>query len=310
MPPRSVHGVVPPVCTPLTQDYEVDTHSLLRLVDHLLDAGVDGLFVLGSTSEVAFLPDRQRQCVMETVVKHVGGHVPILAGVIDMTTLRVLAHVGVATAAHCDGVVVTAPFYTRTHPVEIEAHFRMIADRSELPIYAYDLPGSVGSKFDNAMILRLASDGVIAGLKDSSGDDAGLRNLIVARKALGTLDQFSVLTGSELTVDSALRMGADGVVPGLGNVDPAGYVRLNRLCQKHDWDRALAEQERLIRLFDIVNVGSPARMGRGASALGAFKAALRLQGIIDDPRTAPPYVQLNDEEVERVRTLLVAAGLL
>jgi 4-hydroxy-tetrahydrodipicolinate synthase len=105
-------------------------------------------------------------------------------------------------------------------------------------------------------------------------------------------------------------MGADGVVPGLGNVDPAGYVRLNRLCQKHDWDRALAEQERLIRLFDIVNVGSPARMGRGASALGAFKAALHLQGIIDDPRTAPPYVQLNDEEVERVRTLLVAAGLL
>lgn len=84
--PTPLTGVVPPVCTPLTPDREVDVPSLRRLVDHLTGAGVDGLFVLGSTSEVAYLTDRQRRLVTETVVSHVAGGVPVLAGVIDMTT--------------------------------------------------------------------------------------------------------------------------------------------------------------------------------------------------------------------------------
>src|ERR1700754_4109615 len=120
-------GVIPPVCTPLTPEYEVDTASLTRLVDHLLDGGVDGLFILGSSSEVAFLPDGHRKVVLDTVIGHVGGHVPVLAGVIDMTTPRVVDHVRTAVAAGADGIVATAPFYTRTHPAEIAIHFRMIA---------------------------------------------------------------------------------------------------------------------------------------------------------------------------------------
>ena len=71
-------GVIPPVCTPLTPDFEVDTASLTRLVDHLLAGGVDGLFVLGSTSEVAFLTDAHRKVVLDTVVGHVAGQVPVL----------------------------------------------------------------------------------------------------------------------------------------------------------------------------------------------------------------------------------------
>src|SRR5919108_5359176 len=116
-------GVIPPVCTPLPPDREVDTASLTRLVDHLLDGGVDGLFVLGSSSEAAFLPDGHRKVVLDTVVGHVGGQVPVLAGVIDMTTPRVLDHVRTAVAAGADALVATAPFYTLTHPAEIAVHF-------------------------------------------------------------------------------------------------------------------------------------------------------------------------------------------
>jgi 4-hydroxy-tetrahydrodipicolinate synthase len=176
-------------------------------------------------------------------------------------------------------------------------------------LYAYDLPVSVHTRFDPQMILRLAADGVLAGLKDSTGDDAGLRDLLIARRDAG-LTTFSVLTGSELTVDSALWMGADGVVPGLGNVDPHGYADLYRYARAGDWDRAGREQERLLRLMRIVHAGSPARMGRGSSALGAFKTALKLRGIIDCPVTAPPQIQLDDVETDVVRRTLVAAGLL
>jgi 4-hydroxy-tetrahydrodipicolinate synthase len=302
-------GVIPPVSTPLTPDFEVDTASLTRLVDHLLDGGVDALFLLGSTSEVAYLPDGHRKVVLDTVLGHVAGQVPVLAGVIDMTTLRVLDHVRVAVEAGVDGLVATAPFYTRTHPAEIDAHFRTIAARAGLPLYAYDLPVSVHSKLGGDLLLGLARDGVLAGVKDSSGDEGALRGLILHRRDRRELHSFRVLTGSELTVDSALWMGADGVVPGLGNVDPHGYARLFRAASDGDWEAARAEQERLLHLFEFVHVGG-ARMGGSSSALGAFKAALYLRGIIAHPTTAVPQIPLNDEEIAQVGKYLAAAGLL
>ena len=305
--PAPLTGVVPPVCTPLTPEGEVDVPSLLRLVDHLLGGGVDALFVLGSSSEAAYLTDRQRRLVVEAVVGHVGGQSPVLAGVIDMTTPRVLDHVESVTAAGADAVVVTAPYYTRTHPAEIARHFRLIAAASPVPVVAYDIPVAVHTKLPAELVLELAADGTLAGLKDSSGDLAGFREVVTGARALSG---FSVLTGSELLVDAALALGAHGAVPGLANVDPHGYVRLDRACRARDWDRARVEQDRLCALFHLVGAGDPARMGGSSSALGAFKAALHLRGIIDCPATAEPQVPLSPEEVRRVGKFLAAAGLL
>ncbi|MFH8792673.1 dihydrodipicolinate synthase family protein [Streptomyces sp. NPDC017941] len=308
--PAPLTGVVPPVCTPLTPDSEVDVASLVRLVDHLVDGGVDGLFVLGSSSEAAYLPDRQRRTVVTTVVRHVGGQLPVLAGAIDMASLRVLDHVRAAADAGADGVVVTAPFYTRTHPAEIARHYRLVAERGQLPVFAYDLPVSVHSKLDADLVLELAAEGALAGLKDSSGDDGGLRRVVLGARARTDLPGFAVLTGSELTVDSALALGADGVVPGLGNVDPHGYVRLFRYARSGDPERARSEQERLCALYGMTAVGDPLRMGASSAGLGAFKAALHLRGVIDCPLTAAPQVPLSAEETERVGKFLAAAGLL
>ncbi|MEU5538266.1 dihydrodipicolinate synthase family protein [Streptomyces sp. NPDC020362] len=300
-------GVVPPVCTPLTPDREVDVPSLLRLVDHLVEAGVHGLFLLGSTSEAAFLTDRQRGLVVEAVVGHVAGRLPVLAGAIDMTTPRVLDHVRAVTAAGAEAVVVTAPFYARTHPSEIVHHYRRIAAASPVPVIAYDIPVAVHTKLPPELVLGLASDGVLAGLKDSSGDLAAFREVVTGARAHSG---FSALTGSELIVDSALALGADGVVPGLGNVDPHGYVRLYRAARAGDWEVARSEQERLCTLFGMVGVGDPARMGGSSSAIGAFKTALHLRGIIDCPVTAEPQVPLSGDEVAKVGKFLAGAGLL
>lgn len=309
--PHRLTGVVPPVCTPLTPDLEVDVRSLERLVDFLVHGGVDGLFVLGSTSETAFLPDGHRRRVLETVTARVAGQVPVIAGAIDMSTLRVIEHAQAAAKCGCDGIVATAPFYARTHPAEIERHFRMLHEAVDLPLYAYDLPVSVHTKLSTDSLLRLAGDGVLAGVKDSSGDEGAMRRLIVERRAAGgAADEFSVLTGSELTVDSALQMGADGLVPGLGNVDPGGYARLYRLCHSGDWAAARMEQERLLHLFDIVLAADARRMGASSAGLGAFKAALHLRGIIAHPVTAPPQLPLDATETARIRDVLEAAGLL
>ena len=220
--PAPLTGVVPPVCTPLTPDREVDVPSLVGLVDHLVAGGVNGLFVLGTSSEAAFLTDARRRLVVETVAGHVGGRLPVLAGVIDMTTARVLDHVRAVTAAGADAVVVTAPFYASTHPVEIARHYRLVAAGSPVPVIAYDLPSGVHTKLPADVVLDLAAEGVLAGLKDSSGDLAGFRTVVSGARARADITGFSALTGSELFVDAALAVGADGAVPRSGQRRPRG----------------------------------------------------------------------------------------
>ena len=308
--PRILKGVVPPVCTPFTADYRVDEKSLRKLINHLIDGGVHGLFILGSTSEVAYLTDENRAEVIGITMDEVQGRVPVVVGAIDTTTLRVIEHVKTAVAAGVEGIVITAPFYVRTHPAEIANHFRLVKEACpNIPIYAYDIPVAVnGVKLELGTILTLAKEGVIGGLKDSSGSDSGIRAVILEIKKLN-LPSFVVLTGSELTVDSALIFGADGVIPGIGNIDPAGYVKIYDLVSSGDYLAARKEQERLFAMFGLVDVGASGRMGRGSSAIGAFKAALKLLGIIDDARTAPPAIALNEDEVAAIRPFLTRAGL-
>ncbi|MFD4256789.1 dihydrodipicolinate synthase family protein [Streptomyces sp. NPDC058534] len=314
LPAGPLQGVVPPVCTPLAPDGDIDTASLTRLVEHLIAGGVHGLFALGSTSEVAYLTDAQRALVLKTVVDATAGRVPVLAGVIDTTTPRVLDHARTARDLGADALVATAPFYTRTHPAEIAGHFRRLRADSGMPLFAYDLPVSVHSKLSAPLVRELAEDGTLSGLKDSSGDEGGLRRLIVELggregRRSGPAPGFSILTGSELTVDAALLAGVDGVVPGIGNVDPAGYVRLYDAARGGDWHLAAKEQEILVALFSMVDVGAEAEMSRSSSALGAFKAALYLRGVIDHPFTAFPQLPLGEDAVARVRELVAAAGL-
>jgi len=299
-------GVVPPVVTPLTENFEVDYASFTRVLDHLLDAGVHGLFVLGSTSEVVFHDEATRRKIIEHAVKHVAGRAPIFAGVIDPATERVIGHSRAAQAAGVDAVVVTAPFYARTSQPEIVDHFRYVREALDIPVIAYDIPVCVHSKLERKTTVTLAREGTIAGLKDSSGDDGNLRYVLADT---ADMPDFFAMTGSEIVVDSVLNMGAHGVVPGLGNVDPAGYVKLWNLCQAGDYAAARAEQQRLCRLFEMIWVSLP-RTSPGSAGVGAFKTAMRSLGIIDTNIMARPQRSLNAEETATIDGILRETGLL
>ncbi|MFS8197462.1 dihydrodipicolinate synthase family protein [Streptomyces sp. CWNU-52B] len=308
MTPRTPRfsGVIPPVVTPLTDDGRIDTASLERVVAHLLDGGVDGLFVLGSSGEVAYLTDEQQATVLDVVVGAAGGQVPVLAGAIETTTNKVVERARAAVRHGVDALVTTAPFYTRTHPTELDRHFRLVAAATELPLLAYDIPVCVHSKLDRSLLLSLADDGVLAGVKDSSGDDVSFRRLAID---LRDRPEFALLTGHEVVVDAMLLGGADGSVPGLGNVDPHGYRRLHDAAAKGDWAAARAEQDRLAELFDIVAVADPATASGTAAGLGAFKTALTLLGVISGNAVSAPMRRLDVEETRAIGVVLERAGL-
>ncbi|MBB5224483.1 4-hydroxy-tetrahydrodipicolinate synthase [Amaricoccus macauensis] len=298
-------GVVPPVVTPYNADFSVDYSSYTRVLEHLIGGGCHGLFVLGSTSEVTFFDEATRRKILEHTVKVVNGRVPVITGVLDPATDRVISHAKVAQSIGVDAVVATAPFYTITSQSEILEHFRILRGALDLPVIAYDIPVCVHVKLARQTVVTLAREGALAGLKDSSGDDGNFRYVLFD---LADDKDFFLMTGSEIVVDSVLQMGAHGVVPGLANVDPHGYVRLWDAAQKGDWTAAKKEQERLCRLFEIVWVAA-GRVSGGATGVGGFKTAMRSLGIIDTNAMARPRQPLNDAEAKGVDDILRAVGL-
>ncbi|MDQ4213103.1 dihydrodipicolinate synthase family protein [Microbacterium capsulatum] len=298
-------GIIPPVLTPRTADGRIDVESLRRVTAHLVDGGVDGLFVLGSSGEVPYLTTGERDLVVTTVIDEAAGRVPVLAGANEQTTARVVAEAERLHGLGIDALVVTTPYYALSNQAEVAEHFRTVRSRVDLPLFAYDVPVRTHLKLSSAVIRELAEDGVIAGLKDSSGDDVAFR---LTTLATADLPEFRVFTGHEVVVDGALLGGADGAVPGLANVDPAGYARLFAAAVAGDWEAARREQDRLARLFRIVEVVDP-QVSAGAAGLGAFKTALQLLGVIESNRMSAPMRSLGGVDADRIRGILDEAGL-
>lgn len=299
-------GVIPPVVTPLNEDRSFDGESFARNVERLLVAGVHGLFVLGSSGEVAFSTRERRREVLAATREVVAGRVPVLAGVIDTQTERVIEHVRDAEEFGADAIVATAPFYALGGEAQVERHFRALREATDLPIFAYDIPVCVHTKLSVDLLMRLGHDGVIQGLKDSSGDDVSFRFL--ARRNAREGHPLALFTGHEVVVDGAYMAGADGSVPGLANVDPDGYVRQWNAFRAGDWEAVRAEQDRLADLMELVLV-TKGVSGYGAG-VGGFKTALRLLGVFATNQMSEPVSSLDETNAEAIRAVLVRAGLL
>ena len=299
-------GVIPPVVTPNTPDHQLDIVSFERSINRLIEAGVDGLFFLGSSGEVVFATDERRDQIVREAVRIVDHRVPVLVGIIDTETERVLEHGRRALALGADALVATAPFYALGGPADVEEHFRILHQELDAPLFAYDIPVCVHTKLSWKMLARLGAEGVLAGVKDSSGDDVSFRYLVQENEKNG--HPLTLLTGHEIVVDGALLSGADGSVPGLANVEPEGYVRMWKAAQEGNWAEVKREQDRLNEISHIFDVTTGVQ-GYGAG-VGAFKCALNLMGIFDSDQMPRPVKPLDGQNREAIKQVLIANGLL
>lgn len=299
-----IRGIVPPLAVPL-KNGELDSPSLEKHINRMISAGIDALFVLGSSGEVVFSTDSRREQILKESKRIVAGRIPIMAGVIDTETERVIEHIRQAEEIGVDAVVATAPFYALQGIKEIRHHFELLHEATDLPLWAYDITVCVHTKLPNDLVMDLGKAGVLSGVKDSSGDDVGFRFLSRRNEEAG--HPLQLLTGHEVVVDGAYLSGADGCVPGLGNVDPEGYVRQWKAAQAKDWEAVRLEQDRLADLMTIVQVASVQGFGAG---IGAFKTALQLLGVFETNEMPRPVAPLSAENVEHVRSVLQKVGLL
>lgn len=299
-------GVIPPVIIPLKEDREIDIPAFEASINRMIEAGVNGLFFLGSSGEVAFLTDEERKQVLIEAIAIVDKRVPILVGIIDIETNRVIDQAKRVSKYDVDAVVATAPFYALGGPCENERHFRQIRKACDLPLFAYDLPVSVHTKLDSEMLVQLGEEGVLQGVKDSSGDDVAFRWLLLKNREIG--HPMQLLSGHEVVVDGALLGGADGSVPGLANIDPDSYVKMWEASQRGEWEEVARIQDHLARLMRMT-LKVTATVGFGAG-VGAFKTALWQMGIFNTNQMREPVAALIGEDVKAIQETLRKEGLL
>jgi 4-hydroxy-tetrahydrodipicolinate synthase len=302
---KVIRGIVPPLITPRTPDGAVDRDSLRRLIEFQVEAGVDGLWILGSCGEFHLLTDSQRQEVMEVAVEAADRHVPVFVGAVETGTDRSIRWARAAEAAGADGFFVTTPIYLPVSQDEILTHCRKVRSAVDLPLVLYNAQFATQTRIDNTTICALAEDRTLAAVKDTSGNWTDFRELVVE---LCGLDGFSILTGNEVMMDVALLMGADGCIASTANVVPELYVELFKAAREGNWSEAARLQNKATAINHLVKSGDSRASGSSMFFSGT-KTALKLRGVIQYAVTGDPMTPATSEEERAIRNLLDRHGI-
>jgi 4-hydroxy-tetrahydrodipicolinate synthase len=290
-----ISGIIPPVITPMLANEDLDLPRLRWFLDHLIDSGVHGVFVLGTTGEFYSLDEEEKRQVIATTVAHVNKRVPVYAGTGAESTREAVRLTRMAEKEGADGVSVITPYFIGPNQQEIHDHFRRVAESTSLPVVLYNNPSTCGGlKIDPETVARLAEIPNILGVKDSSGD---LQNTQEYIKVVPP--RFSVLMGRDTLIFPALMMGARGAVPATCNVAPKLLVEIYERHRKGDLEGARAAQLRLNPLRLAFSYCTPP---------GTVKAALDLLGLPVGPCRAPIAAMPADKK-PKMRAALEAAGL-
>jgi 4-hydroxy-tetrahydrodipicolinate synthase len=288
-------GIIPAMVTPLDDQENLDEVGLRRLVNYLIEAGVHGLFPVGSQGEFfALSPDEKRR-VWEIVVEEAAGRVPVCAGTGAITTQQVMELNKLAERAGVDAVSVLTPYFIQPTETELYDHFVAVAEATSLPVLLYNNPGRTSVKLSVGLVARLGEHPNIVGIKDSSGD---LTLTIEMIRQTG--DDFTVLMGRDSLIFAGLQHGIKGAIAATANVAPALVVEIYEAFQDGDLARALAAQEKLLPL-------------RTAFGLGSFpvvvKDAMNMIGVPAGPARRPLH-SLRGDARDKLRDVLKMVGAL
>ncbi|MCI0642699.1 MAG: 4-hydroxy-tetrahydrodipicolinate synthase [Gemmataceae bacterium] len=291
-----IRGIIPPVATPMQANEDLDLPRFRWFLDHLINAGVHGVFVLGTNSEFYAMDEAEKQAVIATAVEHVRGRVPVYAGTGAETTREAIRLTRMAEKEKVQGVSVITPYFIAPTQQEIFDHYRRIAESTSLPVVLYNNPSTCGGlKIDVDTVARLAEISNILGVKDSSGD---LQNTLEFIRVVP--DRFSVLQGRDTLIFPALQFGARGAVPATANVAPRILVEIYEAFVRGDLAASKAAQLRLNPVRLSLTLGT---------APGGVKAALALMGMSIGPSRSP-VAPLPPEKQQKMRAALQSAGLI
>jgi 4-hydroxy-tetrahydrodipicolinate synthase len=288
-------SLITAMVTPFRDDHGLDVHGAQELASYLLQSGSDAIVVAGSTGESPTLTYKEKAELFRSVGEVVRGRGKLICGTGTYSTAETLELTQAAEDAGADGLLVVTPYYNKPPQRGLIAHFERVADATELPIIAYNIPGRTATRIEHDTLLRLAEKPNIVAVKDSTGDFQGLSRLIAEAPP-----DFEVYSGDDWATFGYVCLGAVGVVSVAGHLVGPQIRQMIELIETGDVAAARKIHESLSPLFNALFITSNPI---------PVKAALEMLGR---PAGAPrlPLVPVTPEERERVRKALEDAGLL
>lgn len=280
-----LRGIVVPLVTPLEALDRLDVRTLEALVEHVLEGGVHGLFLLGTCGEGPSLGYRLRRELVTRTCRQVGGRVPVVVGITDSAAVEAEAMAVHAAECGADAVVIAPPFYFPLERSELTRFIRQRVLRSPLPVLLYNMPALTKLAFEPECVRQLMDEPKIIGFKDSSGD-LGYFELLLS--AAGVRSDWSFLVGPEHLLVQSLQLGGHGGVSGGANIFPNLFVRIYESAKDTPSSALERIWEQAMTLGGIYEFAG----GGAASAVKGLKAALASlgfgTGILAEPLSALP----------------------
>lgn len=301
-----IRGNVAPIMTPLTPDEMVDTTSLRRHVNYLIDNGVHGIWAAGTNGEFPALTNEKRLRLIETIINEVAGRVPVI-GNISAAGTQLAVNLGQSVRdMGLDGVAATPPYYFSCDQDELLTHYRYIKERVGLPLWIYNMPLNVKTVVEPATIAQLASEGSVVGVKDSSGNGELLGQLNVLCEQ-GGIDLYRFL-GTQSRITAARAVGGHGVIAGISNLAPAIVSGAWEAGESGDMERAREYDAKLLAASRFQRLAKGG--GIQTSAISGIKHALKVMGVLDYDTVSRPLRPLTDEEKHPIPAMLKELGLM
>jgi 4-hydroxy-tetrahydrodipicolinate synthase len=278
--------------TPFKDNGEIDWAGIETLADHLVKTGHDGIAVNGTTGEAPTTKSSEKIEIIKVVKKVVGSKIKILSGAGDNETDYSVNQAKRVAEAGADGLLVVTPYYNKPPQAGIEAHFRAVADATDLPMMLYDIPGRTGVEIESDTIVRLFDHPKIVALKDAKGNVAATSWVI---KRCG----IPVYSGDDILNLPLLSVGAVGFVSVCGHTVGSDLKAMLNAWFAGDSQKALEIHQKLLPVF----TGTFRTQGAILT-----KAALNMMGL-PGGTTRLPLVDATPAQIKQLREDLIAGGV-
>ncbi len=288
-------GSCPALITPFDQNNIINYDAFGRLIDAQIEAGVDAVCVCGTTGESATMSIREHIAAVEFCVKRVNHRVKVIAGAGSNDTSAAVYLSQHAQDSGADALLHVTPYYNKASQTGLIKHYEYIADRVELPIILYNVPGRTGVSFTAETYKILSENPKINGVKEASGNFS-----LLAHTRFLCGDDFYIWSGNDDQVVPMMALGAKGVISVASNIVPEVMAEMTHLCLDNDFAAASQLQIRYMDLIDaLFTEVNPIPIKAAMNLLGMDAGSLRL-----------PLCGISDKNLDTLRRAMERAGLL
>jgi len=291
---------VVPMVTPVTASGKLDAAAVDRVVEALIVGGVSGVFVLGTTGEGAHVPESFRLGLVERAARQARGRCLIYAGLGDAR----VSGFGAANEylrAGAGAIVAHPPISAPVPAPELDGWYRTLLDQVEGPLVLYNIPSTTKVSIPLDVVEKLLGHPRLAGIKDSENNPARHEELL---RRFGGRPDFSVFVGVGALMEKGLKLGADGIVPSVGNLIPDVCRQLCDAAQNKDWAGAEKLAARMAAVCVLYQKGRTLN-----ESLAVLKAAMSCRGLCT-PNVLPPLRPVSESELGKIRGQMAELHLL